>query len=163
MDPSLLPTGLPKLRPLRVLIVEDDLDTAASMALLLGLDGYTVDTARDGPTSLELARAGTPDVVLLDIGLPKMDGYALAEELSRLHEPPIIIAISGYEKASDRRGSAHGGITFYFLKPVRPDLLLRVLKTLQEQRDRAPQPAGIAPMLSSAGAAQMRLPSQGSG
>jgi CheY-like chemotaxis protein len=130
---------------LRVLLVEDHEDTAASTALLLHQQGYKVDIAPDGPSALEKARAEPPDVVLLDIGLPKLDGYAVADELNRLPKPPSIIAITGHGAHADYRRSAEKGILFHFLKPTEPDLLLQVLKTFGDRRDPSGQRSNVLP------------------
>src|SRR6266852_1961246 len=83
---------------LRILIVEDDADTADSMAILLRLYAYDVLVACDGVTALQMALEKQPDVVLLDIGLPKLDGWELARQLrSQISgKRPLLIAISGY-------------------------------------------------------------------
>src|ERR1700675_3513501 len=85
-------------RSLRVLVVEDNIDAADSLSLLLRLYGHEVRVARTGPTALEMASASRPDVVLLDIGLPGMDGYQVAR---RLREKPefknvMVCALTGY-------------------------------------------------------------------
>ncbi len=85
-------------RPLRILIVEDNVDSADSLNLLLRLYGHDVQVARTGPTGLEMASAFRPDVVLLDIGLPGMDGYQVAR---LLRENPqfktlTLCALTGY-------------------------------------------------------------------
>src|SRR5438132_1206352 len=91
-------------RGLRILIVEDDADTADSMAILLRLYTHDVQIAWDGVTALRAALEGQPDVVLLDIGLPKLDGWQLARQI-RSHitgKRPLLIAISGYGMQSDQ-------------------------------------------------------------
>src|SRR5262249_28551564 len=94
-------------RPLHVLVVEDDEDTAASLTLLLGLYGHAVQAAPDGPTALRMAQARPPDVVLLDIGLPGMNGYEVARQLrQQAAEPlPLLVATTGYGQEADQRRS----------------------------------------------------------
>src|SRR5438128_1198646 len=89
---------------LRILIVEDDADTADSMAILLRLYTYDVLVASDGATALRTALEKQPDVVLLDIGLPKLDGWELAKQLrsTLTGKRPLLIAISGYGMQSDQ-------------------------------------------------------------
>lgn len=118
--------------PLTVLVVEDNDDTAQSTAELLALCGYDVRVARCGPDALAAAAAGTPDVVLLDIGLPGMSGWEVAERLRRQArgEQPVVIALTGYGTAADRHRSADAGVDLHLVKPVDPcaltDLLARV-------------------------------------
>src|SRR5690349_21459114 len=92
---------------LRVLVVEDDQDTANTCATLLRFYGYEVASAADGPSALRAVQVNQPDVVLLDIGLPKLDGWQVAK---KIREPgalkrPLLIAISGYGMEADLRRS----------------------------------------------------------
>jgi PAS domain S-box-containing protein len=114
---------------LRVLVVDDNLDTAAGMAKLLGASGYRVSAAHDGLRALEVARAERPDVILIDIGLPGMDGYLVAQELRKddCCKNAVIIAISGYGQEQDRRRSRQAGIDHHLVKPVDYDALLALL------------------------------------
>jgi CheY-like chemotaxis protein len=119
---------------LRVLVVEDDADTADSLAILLRLEGHDVRLARNGPAALALAGTCKPDMVLLDIGLPGMDGYEVANRLKAMKggEALFIIAITGYGQASDRRRSTEAGIDLHMVKPADPNVLLRVLMRFRE-------------------------------
>jgi CheY-like chemotaxis protein len=114
---------------LHVLVVDDCSDTVASMALLLGMNGHRVQTAPDGPTAIEKARAGKPDVVLLDIGLPGMSGYEVTPRLREClpDKPPLIVAVTGYGEESDRRRSEEVGIDLHLVKPVEPLALMSLL------------------------------------
>jgi CheY-like chemotaxis protein len=108
--------GLPR----RVLVVDDNVDAADSMSLVLRLTGHTTRTAHDGPTALELARSFSPEVVLLDIGLPGLNGYEVAR---RLRDDPttagaLVIAVSGYGLDSDRERSREAGFDHHLTKPV---------------------------------------------
>src|ERR671934_2878428 len=91
-------------RPLRVLVAEDDPDTALSTAALLRAEGHEAIVAPDGPSALALAEAESPDAVLIDIGLPGLDGYRLAERIRALgREPrPLLVAVTGLGSALDR-------------------------------------------------------------
>ena len=95
----------------RILIVDDNQDTAESMARLLQYSGHEVQTAYDGPSAIEAARAHRPDVILLDIGLPGMSGHEIAARLRRdaVLKGSVIIAISGYGQEADRRRSQAAG------------------------------------------------------
>jgi len=120
-------------RPLRVLVVEDNVDAADSLSMLLRLYGHNVEVARSGPTALEMASDSRPDVVLLDIGLPGMDGYQVAE---RLREMPglkgvVICALTGYTPSeSDRLRHQESGFDHYFVKPVSLEKLREVFQTI---------------------------------
>ncbi len=105
---------------LRILVVDDSEDTAETMGTLLEMSGHTVQVAHSGPAALEAAATFQPDVVLLDIGLPGLDGYQVAE---RLREDPsmrgvTLIAASGYGQEEDRRRSMEAGIDRHLVKPV---------------------------------------------
>jgi PAS domain S-box-containing protein len=113
----------------RVLIVDDNKDSADSLSLLLTLLGHTVQTANDGPTGLAAANEFKPEAVLLDIGLPGMDGY---EVVSRLRQKDIfktvtIIAMTGYGQEDDRRRSEEAGFDYHVVKPGDPDLLQKLI------------------------------------
>src|SRR5262245_16592115 len=116
---------------LRVLVIEDDVDTAESVALLLGMEGHEVDVAGDGPSALCAAQSRQPDVALLDIGLPgAMDGYQVARRLHELasDKKPLLIAVTGFAQDVDRRRAAEAGIDLHLPKPADPEELLRVLR-----------------------------------
>ena len=104
----------------RVLVVDDNEDAAASLGELLELWGHEVQTAYDGKHALAMARTWQPEIVLLDIGLPGMDGYEVAQ---RLREDPatssaFLIAITGYGQEEDRRRSQEAGFDQHLTKPV---------------------------------------------
>src|SRR4051794_15359355 len=94
-----------------ILVVDDDRDSADSLAILLRLMGHDVATAYDGPRTLEAARTLRPGVILLDIGLPGMDGYAVArtliDELGR--NGVVLIAVTGYGREDDKRRAREAG------------------------------------------------------
>ncbi len=112
----------PERRPLRVLVVDDSEDTAEMMTALLEMDGHQVQVAHSGPGALEAAAVFLPDVVLLDIGLPGLDGYQVAQ---RLREDPVLkdvtlIAASGYGQEADLNRSREVGFDRHLVKPVDP-------------------------------------------
>ena len=107
----------------RILVVDDNVDTARGMARLLKLLGHDVQTAHDGPSALDAARTLRPEFVLLDIGLPGMDGYEVARRLRRggVLQGAVIIAVSGYGQDEDRRRSREAGFDHHLVKPVDHD------------------------------------------
>ena len=117
-EPVAPPTG--ERQPARILVVDDHVDTALSLARLLRARGHVVEIVHDGNAALDAGDAFRPSVVLLDLGLPGMDGYAVAESMRRREEAPrpTIIAISGYGQEEDRQRSAEVGIDHHLVKPV---------------------------------------------
>jgi CheY-like chemotaxis protein len=113
----------------RILIVEDDRDTAESMARLLKIFGYEVDVAREGCEAIALATRQKPDFVLLDIGLPGMDGYQVARNLKQevTCKETVIIAVTGYGQLEDRDRSREAGIEHHLVKPIDHGVLLALL------------------------------------
>ena len=106
--------------PRRILVVDDNHDAAESLALLLRAEGHEVRTAHDGATALDAVRAYQPEIVLLDIGLPKMDGYEVARRL-RAQEGTrraLLVALTGYGQEEDRRRAAEAGFDAHLVKPA---------------------------------------------
>jgi CheY-like chemotaxis protein len=119
---------------LRVLVVEDDVETALGMSRLLVTSGHEVQVAPDGASAVRAAQSKPPDVVLLDIGLPGMDGYQVAEQLydEATMKRPLVIALTGLDKDDDRRRSAAAGIDLHLVKPANPDALRKLLRRFQQ-------------------------------
>jgi len=113
----------------RILLVEDDDDVAESMGALLALDGHTVNIANDGAIALDMMRSFEPNVVLLDLGLPGLDGYQVARRIrtETLKKNIVIIALSGYGEEEHRRRSKEAGCDGHLVKPVQPDVLRKLL------------------------------------
>jgi CheY-like chemotaxis protein len=114
-----------------VLVVEDDADTADTMAAILRHDGQGVQVARDGPAAIQACRDRWPDVVLLDLALPGCDGSQVAKrirEQSATRLKPLLIAVTGYGANANRLRSSVEGIDLHFLKPTDPEVLLRLLR-----------------------------------
>lgn len=113
----------------RVLVVDDHVDAANSLAMLLRLRGHQVDQAYNSDDALRIAKEQRPDVILLDIGLPRMTGYKVAEHLRSLPQTrdAIIIAVTGHGLPADRQRSQQVGIDLHWVKPVDPDRLLELL------------------------------------
>ncbi len=118
----------------RVLVVDDNVDAADSLAMLLRLMGNDVRSAYDGPTALDLLPEYRPDVVFLDIGLPGMDGYEVSRRLRRLADcrNVVLVALTGYGSAGDRRRSDELGFYAHLVKPVHPADLEKLLAGLAE-------------------------------
>ncbi len=123
-------------RGLRVLVIEDNPDTAEMTEMVLRLHGHEAQLAPDGPTALRLARERLPDVVLLDIGLPGMNGWEVAGHLKAMRGPednrPFLVAVTGYGGDGDRRRSMEAGFDAHLLKPADPEELHRLLLRFQE-------------------------------
>ena len=113
-----------------VLVIEDNADAREMLRLALELDGHRVETAGDGTTGVETALRTTPDLVLVDIGLPGLDGYAVARRLrAALGDRVTLVALTGYGQSEDRRRTSEAGFDAHLVKPVDPDVLSRALAT----------------------------------
>lgn len=119
----------PVARRRRVLIVEDNVDAAESLRLLMDLLGHDARVASTGTDGLRVATAWRPDVVVSDIGLPGLDGYALAAELRRRPETThaLLVAVTGYGSDDSRRMAHRSGFQHVFTKPADPAVLLDLL------------------------------------
>jgi CheY-like chemotaxis protein len=108
----------------RVLLIEDNRDSRQMLRLLLELKGHRVQEAADGRAGIKLAVEGAPDVVLVDIGLPDMDGYAVAERLRKLLGRGVrLVALTGYGDPHARRRARAAGFDAFLVKPVDPEQL----------------------------------------
>jgi CheY-like chemotaxis protein len=130
---ALQPESHPVLVPRRVLIVEDNDDTRLMLHEALAVSGHEVQEARDGASGLALAAQSTPDIALIDIGLPDLDGYEVAR---RLRASPGgrrmgLIAITGYGQTEDQRRAYEAGFDAHLTKPVAPERLKQVMAGLQ--------------------------------
>ncbi|MDB5345204.1 MAG: cheBR, two-component system, chemotaxis family, CheB/CheR fusion protein [Schlesneria sp.] len=113
-----------------VLVVDDNRDAALTLSMLLNAAGHEVDVAYDGQEALAMAADRRPDLVLLDIGLPHMDGYEVARRLRQdLKLTDImIVAVTGYGQDEDRRRSAEAGFDLHYIKPINPRDLDELMK-----------------------------------
>ena len=116
-------------RRARILVVEDNEDAAESLRMLMELCGYEVTLAHSGPEGVRAALEKRPDIVVCDIGLPGMDGFAVAGTLRRHAETSHarLIAVTGYGEEADRRRALDAGFDVHLVKPVNPEKLLAML------------------------------------
>jgi signal transduction histidine kinase len=121
-------------RSLRLLVVDDNADAAMALAMFLEAAGHHVTIESEPETALELAAREVPDVYLLDIGLPRMDGNELARRLRSMPEAAgaTLIAVSGYGQDHDKETSIAAGFDYYFVKPADPSKLLQLLSELDQ-------------------------------
>jgi signal transduction histidine kinase/ActR/RegA family two-component response regulator len=125
----------------RVLVVDDNEDSAETMALLLQSLGAEVRTANDGLTALEALRQHAPSVVILDIGMPRMDGYEVARRARQTPEgrAAMLIALTGWGQEEDRRRTQEAGFDHHLVKPVDLAALRALLADSPGERGRSPQ------------------------
>ncbi|WP_345815081.1 response regulator [Paraburkholderia sp. PREW-6R] len=114
---------------LRLLLVDDSTDAAMAMSLVLEADGYDVRVAHEATSALELAAQFEPEIVLLDLGLPGMDGFELAREMRKRESTAgaLLIAVTGYGQASDRERSREAGFDHHLVKPVASEEIQQVI------------------------------------
>jgi CheY-like chemotaxis protein len=112
----------------RILVVDDSVDSAETLGELLKIWGHDVRLAHDGPEAVAAARDYRPEVILLDIGLPGMDGFAVA---AQLREEGIggrmLVALTGYGEQQDRDRTLRAGFDHHLVKPINPDTLQKLL------------------------------------
>jgi two-component system CheB/CheR fusion protein len=120
-----------------VLVVDDNVDAAVSLGMLLKLAGQDVRVAYDGPAAIRHAVEFRPALVLLDIGMPGMDGYEVCRRLRReaCLEPIKLVALTGWGQDEDRRRSHEAGFDHHIVKPVEPSALQRLLSELPVDAD----------------------------
>jgi two-component system, chemotaxis family, CheB/CheR fusion protein len=116
-----------------ILIIEDNADSRRMLEAMLKLDGFTVHSAADGQEGLEAIRKLRPDVAIVDIGLPGLDGYQVAKRVREdsSFNNVVLIALTGYGRPDDRRAVQEAGFDEHLIKPLNPDDLSRVLKKTQ--------------------------------
>jgi PAS domain S-box-containing protein len=119
----------------RILVVDDNRDAALSLAMVLKIQGNETQTAHDGLEALAVAAAFRPDVILLDIGMPKLNGYDAAR---RIRQEPwgknvVLVAVTGWAQEDDRRRSQEAGFDFHMVKPVEPAALEKFLAELKSE------------------------------
>ena len=114
-----------KIVPPRILVVDDDLDGAETLAILLRVGGHEVQVAHDGPSTLKVAAAFLPDVVFLDLGMPGMDGFETARHLRKIVglDTAVLVALTGYGREEDRQRAVEAGFDHFLVKPTPPKAL----------------------------------------
>jgi CheY-like chemotaxis protein len=128
--PSAEREGATLVRPLDVLIADDNRDGAESLARLLESAGHKVRIVFDGQAAVASALIDPPDVAVMDIGLPRMDGWEAALRIRQgLGERPcLLIALTGYDRPADRRHSREAGFQYHIAKPCDPEALVALLE-----------------------------------
>ncbi|MDB5945482.1 MAG: response regulator, partial [Ramlibacter sp.] len=116
------------------LVVDDNLDAAESLGMLLDFLGADVRQARDGPDALDVFAEYAPSVVLLDIGMPGMNGYEVARTIRSRHpsHPATLVALTGWGQDEDRRRARDAGFDHHLVKPAELDALQQLLASLQQ-------------------------------
>lgn len=117
----------------RILVVDDNRDSAESLTMLLNLTGYETHTAYDGLEAVEAAAAFRPDVILLDIGLPKLNGFEAARKIREQQSDKslALVALTGWGQEEDRRRSEEAGFNAHMVKPVDYAALTKLLAEWQ--------------------------------
>jgi CheY-like chemotaxis protein len=132
--PSAPPVAGPR-GGLRILVADDNVDSAKSLAILLEIMGNEVHTAYDGCEAVDIATTFHPDLALLDIGMPRLNGY---EACRRIREQPwgkttVMVALTGWGQIEDVRRSEQAGFDHHLVKPVEPGVLEKLLDSLQSR------------------------------
>jgi CheY-like chemotaxis protein len=117
----------------RVLLIEDHDDAREMMRTALAYYGYTVFDAPDGPSGIQSATETDPDVVVIDLGLPKLDGYEVARQLRAMPErqATVLIALTGYSQPEARQRALDAGFNEHVTKPVMPDRLVQIIASIR--------------------------------
>jgi PAS domain S-box-containing protein len=135
-DPAAPPPEAPAASALRILAVDDNVQMAQGLASMLRMWGHTVRTAHDGAAALEIASAFTPEVVLLDLSLPRVDGLEVARRLRRARDrsPALLVSMSGFGQENTRRSSDEAGFHHHLVKPFDMDSLRSLLDDCVRRR-----------------------------
>ena len=122
----------PVKRRLKILVVDDSADASRMLAMLLTIEGHEAKSVFDGASAIELAKTFLPDVGLLDLGMPRMDGFELATRLTAMPElsHTILVAMTGFNDSEDIRRTKECGFQHFLVKPVEPTAFLAFLATL---------------------------------
>jgi DNA-binding response OmpR family regulator len=129
INPSTAPTAK---RGFKILVVDDNEDSALSLAMMLSIMGHDTRTAHDGESAVAAAESFLPEVVLLDIGLPKLNGYEVAQRIREQAwgEKMFLIAVTGWGQEEDRQRSSEVGLNVHMVKPVEAAALEKLLSEL---------------------------------
>nr|PZN03033.1 MAG: hypothetical protein DIU74_06625 [Pseudomonadota bacterium] len=117
------------MRKARILVVDDNRDAAESLQMLLELIGHEVKVAYDGSQAIEAYLAEHPDIVFLDIGLPRLSGYEVARRIrgQAAGNGPLLVALTGWEREEDRQRAAEAGFDHHIVKPIAYEQLTELL------------------------------------
>lgn len=134
VNPSSAPPLKSERRGFRILVVDDNHDSAMSLAMMLSIMGHDTRTANDGESAVATAESFLPEVVLLDIGLPKLNGYEVAHRIREQAwgRSMFLIAVTGWGQDEDRQRSTEVGLNVHMVKPVEPTALERLLADLAQ-------------------------------
>jgi len=118
--------------PLRVLIAEDNRDAMLTLGILVRSEGYIVRLAESGKQALAAATYFAPDIVLLDLGMPEMSGFDVAQEFAQRYgaQCPVLIAVSGHKREEDLRRARSCGFRHFVPKPYNPEALITLLNSV---------------------------------
>ena len=119
----------------RVLAVDDNLDSVASLQMMLRIMGHDVRVAHDGAEAVEVAAEFEPELILLDIGLPRLNGYEAARQIRKLPrgDQSVIVAVTGWGQEEDRRRSSEAGFDHHIVKPVEPSAIEAILSRMSDR------------------------------
>lgn len=132
--------------PCRILLVEDNVDARRSLALLLKLVGNQVEVVENGRSAIEAVAERVPDVALVDIGLPDVDGYAVARQIRQIHGNAVfLVALTGYSQPEDRQRAHDAGFDTHLIKPVDFKILRKLLADFVARRQADPTPESRRP------------------
>jgi signal transduction histidine kinase/CheY-like chemotaxis protein len=117
----------------RVLVAEDNADAAEMMRVMLGLNGHDVRVAADGAEAVAIAKTFRPHIAFIDIGMPRLDGYEVADRIRRMEGAPIVlVALTGWGQDEDKRRSREAGFDHHLTKPPEPDVVQRLIAGCEE-------------------------------
>lgn len=125
----------PETTPLKVLVVDDNVDAARMLSTMLGIWGHQTDMAHDGEAAVEMVRTFKPDLVLMDIGLPVLNGYEAAVQIRSTEEADLtLVAVSGWGQDEDRQRSREAGFNAHLVKPVSSEALQNLIADLAKRQ-----------------------------
>ena len=130
---------------LRIIVADDNRDAADTLASLLRIEGYDTEAAYDGECACEMFEERYADVLLLDIGMPRLNGYEAASRIraavTDAHPPPLLVALTGWGKNQDIDDAMRAGFDRHLVKPVDPDTLLQMIEKFRRGERPAEQTA----------------------
>jgi CheY-like chemotaxis protein len=135
LNTVLVSPAKPASQRFRILVVDDNHDSALSLAMMLSIMGHDTRTAHDGESAVATAESFLPEVILLDIGLPKLNGYEVAQRIREQEwgKSMFLIAVTGWGQEEDRQRSSEVGLNVHMVKPVEPAALERLLAELHSE------------------------------